>query len=62
MARFVSIWFRYLATDWFSLPHPEYKKIPFVLRQPSHGRLIISAANAAAVRSGISCGMALADA
>ena len=62
MVRFVSIWFRYLATDWFSLPHPEYKKIPFVLRQPSHGRLIISAANAAAVRSGISCGMALADA
>ncbi|MBL7852844.1 MAG: DNA polymerase Y family protein [Cyclobacteriaceae bacterium] len=62
MARFISIWFRYLATDWFSLLNPEYKKMPFVLRQPSHGRMIVSAVNAAAVRSGISCGMALADA
>jgi len=36
--------------------------MPFVLRQPSHGRMMVSAVNAAAERSGMACGLALADA
>lgn len=60
--RFVSIWFRYLATDWFSLRQPQLKNVPFVLRAPSHGRMVITAANAIAKRRGIAVGMVLADA
>lgn len=60
--RFVSIWFRHLATDWFSLTEPGLKKIPFVLRAASHGRMIITASNAVAESNGIGVGMAVADA
>jgi protein ImuB len=60
--RFVSIWFRHLNTDWFSLRQPQLKNLPFVLRTPSHGRMIITATNAVAEMRGILCGMALADA
>jgi nucleotidyltransferase/DNA polymerase involved in DNA repair len=60
--RFVSIWFRHLKTDWFTLRQPLLKSVPFVLRTSSHGRMIISAVNAAAAMKGISTGMALADA
>jgi protein ImuB len=60
--RFVSIWFRHLKTDWFTLRQPLLKSVPFVLRTSSHGRMIISAVNAAAACKGISTGMALADA
>ncbi|HEX5112244.1 MAG TPA: DNA polymerase Y family protein, partial [Saprospiraceae bacterium] len=60
--RFVSIWFRHLNTDWFTLRQPHLKNIPFVLRTPSHGRMVITAANAAAEMKGISSGMVLADA
>ena len=60
--RFVSIWFRHLNTDWFTLRQPHLKNVPFVLRTPSHGRMIITAANAEAERTGIRSGMVLADA
>ena len=60
--RFVSIWFRHLATDWFSIRQPQLKKLPFVLRTMSHGRMIITAANAIAEQRGIHSGMVLADA
>lgn len=60
--RFVSIWFRHLATDWFSLGQPELHHVPFVLRAPSHGRMVITAANAIARSKGIDRGMLLADA
>jgi protein ImuB len=60
--RFVSIWFRHLATDWFALRQPGLKKLPFVLRAPSHGKMIIAATNAVAEMKGISRGMTLADA
>jgi protein ImuB len=60
--RFVSIWFRHLATDWFSLRQPELKKLPFVLRMMSHGRMIITSSNATAEQLGIHTGMVLADA
>jgi protein ImuB len=60
--RYVSIWFRHLATDWFSLRQPDLKELPFVLRAPVHGRMVITAANAVAESHGISAGMVLADA
>ena len=60
--RFVSIWFRHLRTDWFSLRQPTLQSLPFVLRTSSHGRMIISATNAIAEQKGIEIGMPLADA
>jgi protein ImuB len=60
--RFVSIWFRHLVTDWFALRQPELRDIPFVVSAPSHGRMVITAANALAERLGIHTGMVLADA
>jgi protein ImuB len=60
--RFVSIWFRYLATDWFTLRQPQLKNTPFVLKASSHGRMVVTAANALAERQGVYCGMVLADA
>jgi protein ImuB len=60
--RFVSIWFRHLRTDWFSIRQPTLKSLPFVLRTSSHGRMIISATNDVAERKGIEIGMPLADA
>lgn len=71
--RFVSIWFRYLATDWFTLreiseakaageARSNLKELPFVLRTSSRGRMIISAVNATAAMKGIHTGMMLADA
>lgn len=60
--RFVSIWFRHLATDWFSLRQPHLKNLAFVLRTPVHGRMVITAANIVAEAKGIAVGMVLADA
>jgi protein ImuB len=60
--RFVSIWFRHLNTDWFTIRQPHLKSLPFVLRTPSHGRMIVSAMNALAQSKGIHVGMVLADA
>ncbi len=71
--RFVSIWFRHLTTDWFTIrelaivkglgeARPYLKNVPFVLRAPEHGRMVITAANAMAQSKGIDSGMVLADA
>lgn len=60
--RFVSIWFSHLTTDWFTLRQPHLQDLPFVLCAPSHGRMVITAANAIAEAQGISRGMVLADA
>lgn len=60
--RFVSIWLPQLATNWFELRKPGLKKIPFVLVTPSHGRMIITAANSLAEKERIFKGMVLADA
>ena len=60
--RFVSIWFRYLVTDWFTLRQPNIKNIAFVLSAPSHGRMIITAANAISEAQGVYSGMVVADA
>lgn len=60
--RFVSIAFHHLATDWFTLRKPELRGQSFVLSAPSHGRLIVTAANAHAQAQGVAPGMAVADA
>ncbi len=59
--RFVSIWFPHLTTDWFALNQPQLRALPFVLRAPSHGRMLVTAANTAAQVLGIDRGMSLAD-
>src|SRR4028119_1560571 len=60
--RFLSIWFHHLATDWFALKQPALRTTPFVLAAPSHGRMVITAANALAESEGIYAGMVVADA
>lgn len=60
--RYVSIWFRHLATDWHCLTNPDLHGMPFVLYSISHGRMIVTAANALAMKHGISTQMVLADA
>ena len=60
--RFVSIWFRYLRTDWFALRQPALNNTAFVLSSPSHGRMVITAANKPAQEQGVFIGMAVADA
>ena len=60
--RFVSIWFRYLTTDWFALRQPGLQNLPFVLSAPSHGKMIITATNAIAEAQEVTKGMAVADA
>ncbi len=60
--RFVSVWFRHLVTDWFTLRQPALREVPFVVSAPSHGRMVIVAANALAEQQGIHTGMVVADA
>src|SRR6185312_12214815 len=60
--RFVTIWFRYLKTDWFCRHHPELLHVPFVLTAPDHGRMIITAVSRHAHQQGIVVGIVLADA
>lgn len=62
MKRFVSIWFPYLATDWFTRYNPGLAGQPFVLKGTTHGRMTVTAANAHAAAKGIYPGMVLADA
>jgi protein ImuB len=59
--RFVSIWFRHLTTDWFTLNQPHLLDLPFVLKGSTHGKMVVTAANAAAQALGIERGMSLAD-
>jgi protein ImuB len=60
--RYVSIWFRFLKTDWFTKQKNCPADSPFVLVTQEHGRKIISAGNEIALREGIDIGMVLADA
>jgi len=60
--RFVTIWFRYLLTDWLAVKRPALQNIPFVFAVKDHSRLIITAANKLAEAQGVTCGMAVADA
>ncbi len=60
--RFVSIWFRHLATDWFLLRQPTLCNKAFVLKAASHGKMLVTATNELAEAQGIYSGMAVADA
>ena len=60
--RFVTIWFRHLKTDWFSIRQPGFHDVPFVLSAADHGRKVITSANHHALIQGIEPGMAVADA
>jgi protein ImuB len=60
--RFISIWFRYLKTDWWIRRRPMLHDKPFVLASPDHGRMVITAANGLAQKEGIDIGMVVADA
>jgi protein ImuB len=60
--RFVSIWFRHLTTDWLTIRRPVLKGQPVVFAESDHGRMVITATNAAAETQGIGQGMAVADA
>lgn len=60
--RYVSIWFRFLKTDWFTVRKPELADQPFVLSAPDHGRMMITAANLPALARGVETGMPVADA
>ncbi|HLA59854.1 MAG TPA: hypothetical protein VK622_13865, partial [Puia sp.] len=60
--RFVTMWFRHLKTDWFSIRQPALRDIPFVLSVADHGRKVITAVNEKALTKGIEPGMVVADA
>lgn len=60
--RYVSLWFPYLLTDWFTRHHPELANTAFVITTQERGRLTVTKVNPVAEASGISKGMALADA
>src|SRR5882672_2744703 len=60
--RFLTIWFRYLKTDWLIRRRPDLKNKPIVFCLPDHGRMIITALNRKAEEQGINKGMAVADA
>lgn len=60
--RFVSIWFRFLKTDWFVKQQRCNPQKPFVLALQDHGRKVICDVNAIAFLQGIEPGMVLADA
>lgn len=60
--RFLTIWFRYLRTDWFTLRGHVLRELPVVLASPDHGRMVITAVNALAQAQGVDAGMAVADA
>ncbi|MFT4092022.1 MAG: DNA polymerase Y family protein [Niabella sp.] len=60
--RFVSIWFRYLKSDWMVRHNPELNSVPFVLASPQRGRIIITEVSAVAKKKGLYEGMPVADA
>lgn len=61
-SRYITIWFRHLATDWMVRRRPELQNVPFVFVAPEHGRMLITASNKAAEVHGIVAGMPVADA
>lgn len=62
MGRYISIWFRHLATDWFTVRQPSLKDLPFVLRASVHNKIVVTSANTAAELKSVHPGMTLADA
>ncbi|MGZ3943332.1 MAG: Y-family DNA polymerase [Mucilaginibacter sp.] len=60
--RYVSIWFRYLLTDWKIFREKSLKGSPVAFMQPDHGRMLICAFNTHAEQLGLRHGMTSADA
>jgi protein ImuB len=60
--RYVTIWFRYLKTDWYTRRTTTLAAKPLVLYAPQHGRMVITAANPLAEELGIYEETVLADA
>jgi protein ImuB len=60
--RFITIWFKYLRTDWMVLRKKELAGKAFVLTVNDHGRKLISAASPEANAQGVHTGMVAADA
>ena len=60
--RFVSLYFPYLLTDWYTNRDNSLKNLPVVVCGQSHGRIIIKAVNAKAAAENIQADMVLADA
>jgi len=60
--RIVSIWFRYLLTDWLTVRQPDLKDKALVFVIAQRGRKVVTAINRKAAIEGISIGMPLADA
>lgn len=59
--RYLSIWFRHLATDRMVRLHPELRDKPFLLYAPEHGRMLVRASSRALDKEGIAPGMVVAD-
>jgi protein ImuB len=59
--RYLSIWFRHLATDRMVRLHPELRGKPFLLYAPERGRMVVRASSRALDREGIAPGMVVAD-
>jgi protein ImuB len=59
---YISIWFRYLRTDWCRLRRPALKDKPFVLSISDHGRKLVAAADPMTQAQGIFPGATVADA
>ena len=60
--RFMSIWFPFLLTDWWTKRNPTLRGKPIVFVTKDHGRLIITAANAETRKHNIHQGVVAADA
>ena len=61
MARYASIWFPYLLTEYVARKKPEFRELPFVIAAAQRGRMVVEAANALAAAKGIRPGMVVAD-
>ncbi len=59
--RYLSIWFRHLATDRLARLRPELRGKPFLLYAPERGRMVVRASSRALDREGIVPGMVVAD-
>lgn len=60
--RFLTIWFRYLKTDWLTRRQPNLRGLPFVFALPDHGRMVITSTNALSEAQGIYARTVVADA
>lgn len=58
----MSIYFRFLLTDWLTIRQPRLKGLPLVISTVSRGRMVVRTVNEVGIQKGITTGMAIADA